>query len=155
MRKLLAVVASVLMLGACTQDKAAELTAQNLAIVKGGYEGETSAENGRHLQKYVSDKVQWTEAAGFPLAGTYVGYLAIEKEVFGRLGEFWQDYRFDVEDYVADGNKVMAYGTYSGIYRETNKAFTARVAHLWQLEDGKIVSFEQFVDSVPVIDAMK
>ena len=56
---------------------------------------------------------------------------------------------------MADGDKVVAYGTYSGINNKTKKAFTARVSHLWKLKDGKIVSFEQFVDSQPVVDSMK
>ena len=33
--------------------------------------------------------------------------------------------------------------------------FEARVVHLWKLKAGKIVSFEQFVDSQPVNDSMK
>ncbi|MDR7212400.1 ketosteroid isomerase-like protein [Flavobacterium piscis] len=35
------------------------------------------------------------------------------------------------------------------------KSFTARVAHIWKLKDSKIISFEQFVDSQTVNDAMK
>ena len=156
MRKFIMILTSLALLGGCDNAQNDEqLTVTNLTIVKGGYEGKTSAENGRHLKKYVSDKVQWIEAAGFPLAGTYTGYEAIEKQEFGRLAEYWQDYRFDVEGYVADGNKVVAYGTYSGVYRATNKAFSARVVHVWKLDNGKITHFEQFVDSVPVINAMK
>jgi len=30
----------------------------------------------------------------------------------------------------------------------------ARVVHVWELEEGKIVRFEQFVDSKIVVDAM-
>jgi ketosteroid isomerase-like protein len=36
----------------------------------------------------------------------------------------------------------------------TGKAFTARVAHVWKLKDKKIISFEQFVDSRMVNEAM-
>lgn len=132
----------------------AEEDKTNLEIVKSTYEGSTSEENGKNLRRFLADSAKWTEAAGFPYAGTYVGFNEIHKNVFQRLGTEWIDYRFTVEDYVAHKDKVVAYGTYSGIYRETQQYFEARVAHLWKLKDRKIVSFEQFVDSKQVIDAM-
>ena len=77
----------------------------------------------------------------------------IAKKVFSRLGSEWIDYKFTPEDYVASDNKVVAYGTYTGTYKLTGKAFSARVAQVWKLKDGKIISFEQFVDSKTVDEA--
>ncbi|MFW0717842.1 nuclear transport factor 2 family protein [Pedobacter sp. N23S346] len=127
----------------------------NLEIVKSTYEGKTSAENGRNLAKYVSDSISWTEAKGFPYAGTYIGLEDITKNVFSRLGSEWIDYKFTPEDYVANDDRVVAFGTYTGTYIITGKAFEARVAHIWKLKEGKIISFEQFVDSQTVNNAMK
>ena len=126
----------------------------NLEIVRSTYEGETSEENGENLAKYVAENISWTEAKGFPYGGTYIGLESITKNVFSRLGSEWIDYKFTPEDYVASEDKVVAYGAYTGIYKTTGKAFEARVAHVWKLEDGKITSFEQFVDSKPVNDAI-
>ena len=50
---------------------------------------------------------------------------------------------------------MVAYGTYSGVYKKTDKAIKARVAHLWKFKNGKIISFEQFVDSQIINAAMK
>lgn len=127
----------------------------NLEIVKSTYEGKTSEENGENLAKYVADDISWTEAKGFPYAGTYIGLAEVTKNVFSRLGSEWVDYKFTPEEYVASEDKVVAYGTYTGTYKITGKPFKARVAHVWKLEEGKIISFEQFVDSQPVNDAMK
>lgn len=127
----------------------------NLEIVKSTYEGKTSEENGKNLAKYVADNISWTEAKGFPYAGTYIGLEEVTKNVFSRLGSEWIDYKFTPEDYVASDDKVVAYGTYSGTYKITGKPFSARVAHIWKLKDRKIISFEQFVDSQTVNDAMK
>jgi len=127
----------------------------DLAIIKSTYEGKTSEENGRNLAKYVAKDITWTEAKGFPYAGNYIGLENITKNVFSRLGSEWIDYKFTPEDYVASDNKVVAYGTYTGTYKITGKSFVARVAHVWKLKDGKIKSFEQFVDSQPVNNAMK
>jgi ketosteroid isomerase-like protein len=119
----------------------------NLDIIKSTYEGKTSEENGRNLANYVSEDVLWTEAKGFPYGGTYIGLEAITKNVFSRLGNEWIDYKFTREGYVSEGDNVIAYGTYSGVYKKTGKAMKARVAHLWKLKNRKIISFEQFVDS--------
>lgn len=125
----------------------------NLEIIKSTYEGKTSEENGKNLAKYVAENISWTEAKGFPYAGTYIGIESVTKNVFSRLGSEWIDYKFTPEDYVANNDKVVAYGTYTGTFKLTGKAFTARVAHVWKLKDEKIISFEQFVDSKTVNEA--
>lgn len=132
----------------------ARQTDANLALVKSTYEGSSSAENAKNLQHALASDARWTEAAGFPYAGTYVGFSAIAAKVFARLEIEWDSYRVDIEDYVAQGDKVFAFGTYSGTYVKTGKYFSARVAHLWKIHSGKIVSFEQFVDSYTVVNAM-
>ena len=132
----------------------ARQTDANLALVKSTYEGSSSAENAKNLQHALASNARWTEAAGFPYAGTYIGFSAIATKVFARLETEWDNYRVDIEDYVAQGDKVFAFGTYSGTYVKTGKYFSARVAHLWKIHSGKIVSFEQFVDSYTVVNAM-
>lgn len=127
----------------------------NLEIIKSTYEGSNSEENGKNLAKYAAEDISWTEAKGFPYAGTYIGLENITKNVFSRLGSEWIDYKFTPESYVANEDQVVAYGTYTGMYKKTGKSFEARVAHIWKLKNGKIRSFEQFVDSQPVNDAMK
>ncbi|MDT3336808.1 nuclear transport factor 2 family protein [Shewanella sp. SP1S1-7] len=134
--------------------KTARQTDANLALVKSTYEGNSSAENAKNLQHALASDARWTEAAGFPYAGTYVGFSAIATKVFARLETEWDNYRVDIEDYVAQGDKVFAFGTYSGTYVKTGKYFSARVAHLWKIHSGKIVSFEQFVDSHTVVNIM-
>lgn len=139
-------------LSSCSLNKKAMT---NLDIIKSTYEGKTSEENGKNLAKYVADDISWTEAKGFPYAGTYIGLENVTKNVFSRLGSEWMDYKFTPEDYVASDDKVVTYGTYTGTYKLTGKSFTARVAHVWKLKDSKIVSFEQFVDSKIVDEAIK
>ncbi|TCC88510.1 hypothetical protein EZ428_17870 [Pedobacter frigiditerrae] len=79
--------------------------------------------------------------------------LVAEMSILG-MSE-WIDYKFTPEDYVASQDTVVAYGTYNGTYKITGKPFEARVAHIWKLKDGKIISFEQFVDSQTVNDVMR
>lgn len=119
----------------------------NLALIKSTYEGANSQENAKNTAAALAADARWTEAAGFPYAGTYVGPEQIAAGVFHRLATEWEGYRARVHTYLADGDRVAAFGVYSGIYRKTGKAMTATFAHLYRLEDGKIVTMEQVVDS--------
>lgn len=125
----------------------------NLDIIRATYDG-SSAENGKNLLAALAPEAVWTEAAGFPYAGTYIGPNEIMSNVFQRLATEWVDYQAQVHTYLEDGNRVAAFGVYSGTYRKTGKSMTASFAHLYQLKQGKIISMEQYVDSAMVLQAM-
>jgi uncharacterized protein len=101
----------------------------------------------------VTAETRWTEMAGFPYAGTYVGPSAIVAGVFKRIGEEWSDYTFSLESLIDGGKTIVGIGTYSGHYKKTGKAMTARVVHVWDMADGKVVQFEQFADTRLVVEA--
>ncbi|MFX1737083.1 nuclear transport factor 2 family protein [Paraburkholderia sp. A1RI_3L] len=125
----------------------------NLDIIRATYEG-SSEENGKNLLSVLAPDATWTEAAGFPYAGTYIGPEQIISGVFQRLGTEWDGYNAKVHTYLADGDRVAAFGVYSGTYRKTGKPMSAIFAHLYCLKDGKILSMEQYVDSHPVQQAL-
>ncbi|MCR6482531.1 nuclear transport factor 2 family protein [Amycolatopsis sp. OK19-0408] len=100
-------------------------------------------------------KTTWTEAAGFPYAGTYTGPDEVRSNVFEAIGRDWDGYTFTLADLLDAGDTVVGVGTYTGTHHGTGKSFTARVAHLWRFEDGHVLSFEQIVDSAPVVAATR
>jgi uncharacterized protein len=102
----------------------------------------------------LDEDVEWTEAAGFPLAGTYCGPQAVLGGVFARLGSEWDGYKAEPSQFVAEGDDVVSLGTYSGACKATGKSFSARFAHAVTVKDGKIVRFEQVVDSAEVNKAL-
>lgn len=128
----------------------------NLEMIQSTYEGSASS-NAKHLVEALSEKAEWTEAEGFPYGGTYIGVEAIMENVFSRLGSEWDDYKASVNTYheVSEKDVIIAEGMYSGVYKETGKSFEAEFVHVWQLENGKIVKFKQYVDSHLVREAMK
>ncbi|EEM61280.1 hypothetical protein bthur0007_7400 [Bacillus thuringiensis serovar monterrey BGSC 4AJ1] len=132
------------------------MSKSNLEIIRSTYEGSTSS-NAKHLAEALSEKAEWTEAEGFPYGGTYIGVEAIMENVFSRLGSEWDDYKASVNTYHEVNGKdvIIAEGIYSGVYKKTGKSFEAEFVHVWQLENGKIVKFKQYVDSHIVREAMK
>lgn len=93
--------------------------------------------------------------AGFPCAGTWVGPQAVADNVFAVLGRDWIGYRFELQSLIDGGDQVVGVGTYHGTFRATGKEMRARVAHIWKLQDGQIVAFEQFTDTLLVNRAMQ
>lgn len=73
----------------------------NLEIIQSTYEGSASS-NAKHLAEALSEKIEWTEAKGFPYGGTYVGTEAIMENVFSRLGSEWDDYKASVNTYLQE-----------------------------------------------------
>jgi ketosteroid isomerase-like protein len=125
----------------------------NLALIRSTYEG-SSEENGRNLLAALAADAEWTEAAGFPYAGTYVGAEAIMAGVFHRLGTEWTGYRAETHTFLEDGDRVAAFGIYSGTYRATGRFMRAAFAHLYEMRDGKILRMTQYVDSAMVQQAL-
>ena len=125
----------------------------NLDIVRDHYAASARGDI-QAMMAEVSPQVRWTEMEGFPCAGTWVGPQAVADNVFAVLGAQWQGYRFELDSLVDGGETIVATGSYHGTFRATGKPMQARVAHVWQLQGGKIVAFEQFTDTLLVRRAM-
>jgi ketosteroid isomerase-like protein len=122
-------------------------------VIRTHYESATQGDLDGMLAPLAPD-ASWTEAVGFPYAGTYTGPGEVAEGVFARIAADWEGYRFELEELVDGGTTVVGVGTYSGVFRATGRAMTARVAHVWHVRDDRVTRFEQIVDSVPVAAAM-
>ncbi|MDQ1155169.1 nuclear transport factor 2 family protein [Brevundimonas sp. SORGH_AS_0993] len=129
-------------------------TQRNTAVVQRLYAGFATGDLEAVLADMAPD-IQWTEAEGYPYAGLYSGPDAIVQGVFARLATEWEGYRAEPDAYVAQGDRVVALGHYSGRYLKTGKAFRAPFAHVWTLLDGKLVRFVQYTDTAVVMKALE
>ena len=125
----------------------------NKEIIQGMYDSFASGDVAAVVAA-LSENVSWTEADGFPLAGTYIGPEAVVENVFMRLGEVGDNWGVVVERLVADGDTVVADGKYTWNHTGTGEPCEARMAHIWTLADGKATTFHQHVDTVRVREQM-
>lgn len=95
--------------------------------------------------------IEWNEAEGFMYGGTYTGPNAVLENVFMKIATEWEGFTV-VPDKVVDGGdgSVVALGTYSGKYLKTGKSMSVPFAHSWELSQGKIVRFRQYLDTLVV-----
>jgi len=102
----------------------------------------------------LSPEIDWTEAEGFPYAGTYHGPRAVLEGVFMRLGSEWNGFAAIPDEFIDGGDTVVVLGKYSGTYKKTGKSFQANFAHVWKMQDGKAIRFIQYVDTLLVHRAL-
>ena len=103
----------------------------------------------------LSPEIDWTEAEGFPYAGTYHGPRAVLEGVFMRLGSEWNGFAAIPDEFIDGGDTVVVLGKYSGTYKKTGKSFQANFAHVWKMQDGKAIRFIQYVDTLLVHRALQ
>jgi ketosteroid isomerase-like protein len=121
----------------------------NKEIIEGAYasfaRGDVPAALGA-----MADDIRWVEADGFPLSGTYVGPQNVLEGVFMRLGEIGDNFAVVPDQFVADGDTVVALGTYTWKRKGTGDPAAVKMAHVWTMGDGKAVAFQQHVDTIRV-----
>lgn len=105
------------------------------------------------LRATLAPDVEWTEMAGFPLAGTYRTPDGVTSGVMEGLGAEWNGWTAHDDTYVVDGENVVVLARYTAVHRRTANELAVRVAHHFVVRGGLIVRFEQFVDTALVRDA--
>jgi ketosteroid isomerase-like protein len=106
------------------------------------------------LRTTLAPDVEWTEMAGFPLAGIYRTPEGVTSQVMEALGRDWEGWVAHDDRYVVDGENVVVLARYTARNKATGKRLNVRVAHHFIVRGGLIVRFEQFVDTALVRDAM-
>lgn len=102
--------------------------------------------------------IVWNEAEGNTYAdgNPYVGPDAVVSGVFARVGSEWDNFRLiNIELHDMSNNQVLATLRYNGTYKATGKSIDAQVAHLWTLHKGKVVGFQQYVDTKQLASVLK
>jgi ketosteroid isomerase-like protein len=98
----------------------------------------------------MSPEIVWNEAENFPYAdrNPYLGPEAILTGVFARLGTDWDGFAAVPDEYLDAGDTVVVLGRYHGTFKATGETLDAQLVHVWRLEDGKAVAFQQYTDTL-------
>lgn len=100
-------------------------------------------------------QVEWTEAERFPYyGGTWHGPQAVLANLIVPLSGEWNGFSAKAHDFIAEGDRVVALGTYSGTFKKTGRSFSAAFAHVWTVRGGKITRFNMHTDTTKVLEAL-
>jgi ketosteroid isomerase-like protein len=95
-----------------------------------------------------TDDIEWFEAEGMPYGGLHRGREAVAQNVFGPIAEDVEGFAITPEELIGSGATVAAVVRYTGTGKATGKALDVPVVHLWDIRDGKLARFRQFIDTV-------
>jgi len=102
------------------------------------------------------DDLEWTEAERFPYySGTWRSPPEVLEKLFVPLARDWEGFAARALEFIAEGDRVITLGSYSGTFKATGRPMTAAFAHAWTVRDGRISRFNMYVDTAKVLEAMK
>ncbi|MCC5929206.1 MAG: nuclear transport factor 2 family protein [Cyclobacteriaceae bacterium] len=128
---------------------------QNRSIIDGLYKAFAVGDIPTVLGS-MDSKIVWNEAEGNTYAdgNPYIGPEAVLNGVFGRI---MQDHEYfnlkDIELHEMLNDKILATLRYDAKHKNGN-TYNAQVAHFWTLKEGKVVAFQQYVDTKKLSDAL-
>jgi len=126
--------------------------AQNTRIVQDAYaafgRGDIQA-----LLGYMTDDITWQPvigtAAHVPFAGRRQGKAAVA-EFFRIVSETEDFQRFELREFIAQGDTVVAIGHYTAKTRSTGKIFDAEFVMVFTVTNGRVCAFREFTDSAQI-----
>jgi ketosteroid isomerase-like protein len=123
------------------------MSEQNVEVVEDVYGAFAQGDVPTVLGSFAHD-IEWFEAEGMPYGGLHRGPEAVAQNVFGPITEDIEGFSVTPEELIGSGGTVAAVVRYTGTGKATGKALDVPVVHVWEIRDGKITRFRQFIDTV-------
>jgi ketosteroid isomerase-like protein len=104
-----------------------------------------------------ADDAEWTVAASsaeIPWAAPGRGHRGV-KEFLRILGASLVAEKFEIREYLARGDWVVALGAQSGTVKLTGKPYAFDFVHVWKLRTGKVESFRVYYDTAYVAGVLR
>jgi ketosteroid isomerase-like protein len=102
-------------------------------------------------------KIEWREAEGNPYQPSgeaWIGPDSILQNLFLKQAGDWDGFAVHPREFHDAGDTVVVEGRYTGTHKATGKTLDAQLCHVWKIRNGKIVSFQQFVDTAQLRQVM-
>jgi ketosteroid isomerase-like protein len=119
----------------------------NIDTVKGIYDGFARRDVPATLAA-LADDIEWYEAEGLPWGGLQRGPAAVAQNVFAPAIARVPDLAVVPEEIIESGDTIAISQRYTGSSEATGKRLDLIGVGLWDLREGKVVRYRQFVDTV-------
>jgi uncharacterized protein len=125
------------------------MTMTNVEFVRGLYAAFGAGDIPKVLAS-MHPQIQWTETAGYRYGGVYRSPQAVLEKVFSKIPADFESFSIEVERLIDAGNVVVMQGHCVAKGKATGKSVRAVLAHVLEISDGKLVRFDQYVDSATI-----
>ena len=129
------------------------MSEQNKSIVNQAYTNFKTG-NIEALLNLFADDITWTlpEMEGVPFAGARTGRASVG-EFFQKVGAAQDSLSFEPRELIAEGDRVIALGSYTWRVKANHREFQSDFAHAWTIGDGKATDFREYMDTAACIAA--
>lgn len=133
--------------------------ARNVELLRKAYGvwSKTRGASHDHWMEICSERIAFGSLAQGPVGSTYMtSYQSRDelKSYFDGLLRDWEMMEYEVDNFVAQGDRVVMLGRCAWRYRKTGKVVWTPKADSWRFEDGKAVEFYEFYDTAQVLAAV-
>ncbi len=95
-------------------------------------------------------EIQWRQAEGNlyqPDGSAWIGPQAVLEKLFMRIGAEWDGFTITIHALHDAGDCIVIEGRYTGTYKPTGRKLDSQLCHVLRFQDGKLVSFQQYMDT--------
>jgi uncharacterized protein len=117
----------------------------NVEVLKGAYDAFGRGDIATVLG-VMDEKIDWSVPTAVPQGGRVRGRDEVGG-FFQNLVSIWSDFSVDVDDFVAEGDRVCVIGRATGKVGDTKTGYG--FVHAWTMSDGRAVRFDEYVDPDP------
>jgi ketosteroid isomerase-like protein len=131
-------------------------TSDNAQVVKNFY-GALGKGDIATVLSMITDDAEWEMPHPrelVPFGGKWQGKEEVKK-FFATMHDSVQVKGFDLQEFLADQDKVIVIGHMKGVALPTGKEYENDLVAVWTVENGKIKGMRDFMDTVQAIEAFK
>ena len=128
----------------------------NVEATKKGYECFQRGDIPSLIRDLLDDNCVWISPGPsdiLPWAGTFKGKHEIAN-FFAQVGEHLEFSEFAPREMIEQGETVVVLGTLAGRAKKTGKAVKNEWAHVFKYRQGKVVLFQEYIDTAADVLAM-
>jgi ketosteroid isomerase-like protein len=99
----------------------------------------------------MADDIAWHTMWHYKVVGR--GPRNVAEGLLMPLMAEWASFALTPAEYIAEGDTVVSLGRFTGVHGTSGKSVDAAYAHVWDVRDGKIQRFRQYIDTLAVAEA--
>jgi ketosteroid isomerase-like protein len=101
----------------------------------------------------MADDIEWNTMWHYKVEGR--GPKNVAEGLLAPLMAEWSSFALTPAEYIANGDTVVSLGVFTGVHGGSGKSVKADYAHVWDLADGRIQRFRQYIDTLAVAEARR
>src|SRR5262245_22191714 len=121
------------------------MSEEDVETVRGGYDAFNSG-NPEGVLERLDAEVVWIEPGGGNApSGTFNGPQSVGDEVFPPVGQYFDEFTAEPENYDDQGDTIVVTGRFKG-KAKSGAELDGAFEHVYEMKDGKIARLENKVD---------